>query len=176
MRKYCKDKDISHNIYWGENNRIYGDKWIYELGNYKVTLASESGCKIFDENEVIKKKINEKIKINPEYTYEQACVDFKLNEMEKYRACEISPKMFEAIALGTVLIMYPGRYRDILISNVHYIELKKDFSNIEEVMKKIHDDDYLQTMADTAYKDIVESGKYSYKTFINKVDSWLDEI
>ena len=32
-------------------------------------------------------------------------------------------------------------------------------------INKIKDDEYLQNMADQAYKDIVESGKYSYKSF-----------
>ena len=87
----------------------------------------------------------------------------------------ISPKMFEAIMLGTVLVMYEGNYSNIFLSNIHYISLKRDHSNIEEVILKIKDDEYLQNMANRTYKDIVESGKYSYKTFINSVGNILDD-
>ena len=31
-------------------------------------------------------------------------------------------------------------------------------------------------LEDSSNKDIVESNKYSYETFISKVDRWLDEI
>jgi len=175
MKKICEKMDISHNIAWGEKDRIYQDAWLKTLGNSKVTLATECGCKIFDYGEVIKQKINIKIAQNNKYTYEQANKDFKLDTMAKYKACEISPKMFEAVALGTVLVMYPGKYKDIFKPNIHYIELEKDFSNIEEVIKKIQDDNFLQTMADRAHKDIVEPGKYSYQKFVELFDKTIQE-
>ena len=110
------------------------------------------------------------MKKNLNYTYENAVSDYKLTDLENDKtSCEVSPKMFEAVSLGTVLIMYPGNYGGIFKKDIHYIELQKDFSNIEDVMKKVHDDDFLQSMADRAYTDIVETGKYSYKTFIKKV-------
>ena len=40
---------------------------------------------------------------------------------------QISPKMFEAISLGTVLVMFEGKYSNILKPDLHYISLKKDF-------------------------------------------------
>ena len=156
MKEYCDRNGIKNiNIEWEENKRIYGDDWIKILGNSKVTLASECGCKIFDETEELIKKIDEKLKINSNYSYKDAEKDFCLKELEKYKACEVSPKMFEAVCLGTVLVMYPGNYAGIFKKDIHYIELQKDFSNIEDVMRKINDDDFLQNMADRVYKDIV---------------------
>jgi hypothetical protein len=105
--------------------------------------------------------------VNTTYKY----IKTKFNIKEELNQGQISPKMFEAIILGTVLVMYEGKYSDILIPDVHYISIKKDYSNIEDVINKIKDDYYLQKMADRAYTDIVESNKYSYKTFIEYVDS-----
>ena len=72
--------------------------------------------------------------------------------------------------------MYEGNYKGILKKDVHYISLKKDYSNIEEVINKIKDDDYLQNMANTAYKDIVESEKYSYENFIKMFDNEINKL
>ena len=92
-----------------------------------------------------------------------------------YESCQVSPKMFEAIKLGTVLIMYEGEYKGIFKPNIHYIELKKDHSNIEDVVEKIKDDDYLQNMSERAYKDIIKNGNYNYKDFIEYFDKVIKE-
>jgi hypothetical protein len=177
MKEYGVNNNIPNiDIEWEEDKRIYGDDWIKTLSNSKVTLATESGCKIFDEIEELREKIDKKIIENPNYSYEDAENDFSLNELEKYNTCGTSPKMFEAVSLGTVLIMYPGNYAGIFKKDIHYIELQKDFSNIEDVMKKVHDDNFLQNMADRAYKDLIESGRYTYKSFISKFDGWLDDL
>ena len=88
----------------------------------------------------------------------------KYNIKEELNVGQLSPKMFEAIELGTVLVLFEGNYSNILIPDIHYISLKEDLSNIEDVMSKIKDNDFLQNMADRAFDDIVKSMKYSYET------------
>ena len=85
----------------------------------------------------------------------------------------VSPKMFEAISVGTVLVMFQGNYSNILLPNIHYIELKKNLSNLNDVVSKISDNNFLQNMADRAYKDIILSRKYDYKHFIKSFDKTL---
>ena len=81
--------------------------------------------------------------------------------------------MFEAISVGTVLVMFQGNYSNILLPNIHYIELKKNLSNLNDVVSKISDNNFLQNMADRAYKDIILSRKYDYKHFIKSFDKTL---
>ena len=175
MKNYCDKNNITHiNIAWDEKDKIYGDKWLTTMMDAKVTLATPSGLNIFyyDDKKIIECN---KRQTNPNYTYEMAKSDFNLED-EDFEMGQIAPKMFEAIMCGTVLVMYPGTYSNILKKDIHYIELQPDFSNIKDVMEKIKDDKYLQDMSNRAYKDIVESGKYSYKTFIRKVEGWLNEL
>ena len=172
MKRYSKKYNLKQNIGWNENQRVYNKDWYSSLLNSKTTLVSESGCKVynFEPRNTIIKNI---LKDNPNYSYEEAKKDFNIEPM--YRACEVGPKIFEAIKLGTVLIMYEGRYQDIFTPGVHYIELKKDYSNIEDVIEKIKDDEYLQNMADRAYTDIIKNGTYTYEHFIKYVDSVIKE-
>jgi hypothetical protein len=51
----------------------------------------------------------------------------------------------------------------VLIPHKHYIPLKRDFSNIDDVLKKVRDDQYVREMTERAYKDICLSGKYTYQ-------------
>src|SRR5262249_32355796 len=63
----------------------------------------------------------------------------------------------------------------ILKPDVHYIPLKKDFSNIAEVVRKLKDVPYLQHVADIAYREIALNPLYSYKRFVAQVDQMLEE-
>lgn len=172
MKKYGLQNNLIVNIEWEMDKKIYGEEWYDRLLNSKTTLATECGCKVFNQKprNIEIQKILEK---NSKYTYEQAKKDFKIEPM--YESCQVSPKMFEAIKLGTVLIMYEGEYKGIFKPNIHYIELKKDHSNIEDVIEKIKDDEYLQQMANVAYTDIIENSNYTYKDFIEYFESVVKE-
>ena len=50
----------------------------------------------------------------------------------------ISLGVLEAVALGTGLILFPGNYSGILRPNEHYLQLQKDFSNLNEVLNTLH--------------------------------------
>jgi spore maturation protein CgeB len=89
---------------------------------------------------------------------------------------QISPRIFEAIGCGCCLILYSGQYSGILKPGVHFIELKKDFSNIEEVVHKVKDRDYVRFMAERAYKDVVSSGRYSYEIFVRGVEREIEAL
>lgn len=54
-----------------------------------------------------------------------------------YSKC-ISSRHFDAIGTGTCQILLEGRYNDILIPHVHYIPLKADYSNLDEVLEIFH--------------------------------------
>lgn len=181
MRAYSKEYGLNSDIEVNDSNRIYGDDWYKFISNSKTMLATESGCNIIDYNKEILINVNKLldnskltspfIPDNPKFTYDEIVT--KLGLEETLQMNQVSPKMFEAIALGTVLVMYEGEYSGILKANEHYISLKKDYSNIDEVVNKIKDDQFLQNMADKTYNDIVKSNKYSYKSFVQKVEGDL---
>ena len=85
----------------------------------------------------------------------------------------ISPRCFEAVALGTGLILFPGNYSGILRPHEHYLPLQKDFSNLDEILNTLHSENLMQEMISRARKDLIESGKYSYSNFIRKFDDVL---
>jgi hypothetical protein len=176
--------NLKEDIEWTDKRRIYSNDWIKTLADSKVTLASPSGSNVVNKNDNIIDIINKYLNINnyghllPDnlnVSYDE--IFKKFNIKEELNVGQVSPKMFEAVAVGTVLIMYDNcDYNYIFIPNVHYIPLKIDYSNLDEVMQKVKDNNYLQTIADNAYRDIVLSDLYSYKNFIKKIDYDLDNI
>ena len=54
----------------------------------------------------------------------------------------ITPKLLEAIAAKTALILYPGAYRCVLQPDKHYIPLMEDGSNYPQVLNHLRDAEY----------------------------------
>ena len=95
--------------------------------------------------------------------------------LEKLQLFAISPRHLEACATKTCQVLVEGSYNGILTAGEHFIELKKDFSNIHLVLDKIKEDKQREHIVNRAYKDIVQSGKYSYNNFVKDVmDVTLD--
>ncbi len=86
----------------------------------------------------------------------------------------ISPRVFEAAALGTAMVNFAGRYSDVIEPGVHYIPLEKDFSNFDEVVAQIRDDAELERLASRAHADLVASGRYSLRAFVEGFDREIE--
>ncbi len=175
MKKLCLEKNIPHDIEWDCNQRIYGDDWYHFLSSCRATLGTESGANVFDDFGDIRKNITNALNKNPGLSYEEAYQQYVQPYDGLVRMNQISPKIFEAIILKTALILFEGSYSSVIQPHTHYIPLKKDFSNVNEVFEKLEDLNYLESLTQRAYQDIVTSGKYSYKSFINRIDALISE-
>lgn len=172
MKEYCKAWGIPCDIESEDTERIYGDAWYYFLANSRATLGTESGANIFDFDGKLRLNILREIEKNPDYSYAKAKKQYLKND-GLIKMGQISPKMFEAILVKTVLILFEGNYSNILLPDKHYIPLKKDWSNVKEVLEKIKDINYLEKISELAYQDIIAEGKYSYKSFVKFVEETI---
>ena len=176
MRAICLQRGLACDIEWDEQHRIYGEDWPKFLISAKVTLGTESGCNLFDFDGSLRKAVDAVLKANPKATYAQVRATNPSLFSEKRIMNQISPRFFEAIAFKTGLVLFEGEYSGILRPWEHFIPLHKDFSNIEDVLQKIGDDNYLQQMVDRAYRDIIASGLYTYQRFMAEFDQEIDKL
>ncbi len=158
-----------------ETDRIYGDKWVSFLSSCKTTLGVESGTSVMDFTGKLEKQVDSHQLTRPYDSFEVVQKKYFLKHEGLYKLNQISPRCFEAIALKTVLVLYEGEYSGILVPGRHYISLKKDFSNIKEVVARIQDDAYLQEMADRAFNEIALNPAYGYQAFIARVDGIIED-
>ena len=174
FKERCKDLDLTLDIETEENKRIYGKRWIEFLANCRATLGVEAGVSIFDTDNTVFPQYEKLIAEKPDITFQEA-YERLLHKYDgkgvRYRT--ISPRVFEAAAVRTCQILYEGTYSGILEPMVHYIPLKKDLSNFDDVIRMYRDDNLRQTLTDNAYRDLIASGKYSYKAFMAKFDEEL---
>lgn len=175
MKEICAQRGLKTDIAWNEEARIYGTHWFDFLGRCKATLGTESGANVFDFDGTLAQQVQAEVRRNPKLTYEEARARFFADREGAIVMNQISPKIFEAISCRTALVLFEGRYSDVLEPGKHYLTLKKDFSNVDEVLAKLHDDALLQAMTERAYVDIIGSGRYSYAAFVQRVDEVLEQ-
>jgi hypothetical protein len=88
----------------------------------------------------------------------------------------VSPRHFEAAAFRVLQILFEGEYSGVLQPMVHYVPLRKDFSNFDEVIAVFRDPEARRAITDRAYADLIESGRYSYAAFIRSFDEDLAAV
>jgi hypothetical protein len=157
--------DLSNN----ENDTFYGDRWYKFLGDCRVVLGCESGASLHDPDGSLTLKLEQYIKKHPEANFneaETACFPGLDGNLDLFT---LSPRHFEACITRTCQALVEGQYGGIFKPGIHYIEIKKDWSNITNVIKQIEDVDYCERIADNAYRDIVETGLYTYRNYVQMI-------
>ena len=80
----------------------------------------------------------------------------------------IGPRNFEAAATKTCQILIEGDYGGVLKANVHYLPIKKDFSDFERILESLNDD-LGQRIASKAYEDIALNPVYGYQYLVGEL-------
>jgi hypothetical protein len=146
-----------------------GNDWFDFLFTCKAIIGCEGGASLLDANGSIKNKVNAFEKLNPEADFdeiEKACFpeqDFNIS------CFALSPRHFEAVMTQTLQILVEGTYGNIFKPWIHYIPLKRDFSNLDEILATLKNPEKCQEIINNAYKDILLSRKYTYSSFVKDI-------
>lgn len=157
--------DISHD----EEKVLYGDDWYSFLANSRVVLGSEGGSSIHDTKGKIRQKVINYLKENPDAQFDEIEENCYPDSDVSLKLFNTTPRFFQSCLTKTCQALIEGKYNGIIEPNIHYIEIKKDWSNIEEVLKKIQNISLCEQIANSAYNHIVNSNKHTYKEFVKKI-------
>jgi hypothetical protein len=148
---------------------IHGDAWYAFLARCKYTIGVESGTSIVDHDGAIHRRTMEFARQRPDATFaeaEAACFPGRDGEIKLFA---LGPRHLEACVTRTCQILTEGEYNGVLRPWQHYIPVRKDFSNLDEVLDLVKKDTLRQEITERAYQDIVASGRYSYGSFVDDV-------
>lgn len=159
-----------------EGERIYGKRWVEFIASSKAVLGVESGASVCDFTGEIQTAVENYAKQHPYTDFETMRNKFFPGLDGKVVINVISPRCFEAICLRTLLVLYEGGYSGILKPWRHYVPLKKDHSNILEVVDVIKTPEKAKKIIETAYQEIGCNSQYSYAEMIRLVDDSLDKV
>jgi hypothetical protein len=168
------EKGLKCNISTDFKDTITGNHWFDFLGSGKAVIGCESGSSVLDRRGEVKSQIQHLLKNNPNISFPEISKYLPCG-WDDYKFFAISPRHFEAIFTKTCQILIEGQYDQILEPNRHFLLLKRDFSNLNEVLEKIQDNNLLYQITECAYNEIYLSGKYSYSQFARKIDKVIYE-
>ena len=162
-----------------ETSRLYGQAWTDFIRNCRAMLGVESGCSIFDFDGSISTAVETYtrlagIDLHDDLQYLQVKKRFFDGLEDLIPLNQISPRCLEAIGLRTLLVLFEGEYSGILEPWRHYVPLKKDLSNMEQVLDAVADDDRVAEIVSRAYGEVGQSEDLSYRTFVRKFDDLVE--
>lgn len=152
-----------------DRHTFLDNDWYKFMLKCKYFIGVEGGASILDRDGRIKTCTENYIKQHPDATFEEVEAACFPGVDGSFRLYAISPRNLEACATKTCQVLVEGDYNGILQPWVHYIPLKKDLSNLEEVFAIMKDEAVRESIVERAYQDIVVSGKYSYRSFVSYV-------
>jgi hypothetical protein len=139
---------------------IFGDRWLDFVMSGRTTVGAESGSSVLDPDGAIQRRIREMLDERPELTFDE--VDRAMPPgWDAYAFFAISPRHLEAVVTKTCQVLVEGSYSGVLQPERHYIPLRGDFANLDDVLERIRDVDTCAEIAERAYAEIYERGDYS---------------
>jgi hypothetical protein len=164
---------LSCDVAYREEERLYGEDWIQFVMNCKAMLGVESGSSVFDFTGAIQAAVDHDAHIDPGISYDELKWRHFSAEDGRINQRQISPRVFEAAALRTLLVLYEGDYSGILVAGRHYVALAKDHANMADVAATLNDPLRAQAIVDAAYREIACNPAYHFATHVAKVDEAL---
>lgn len=171
--KTAREHGLKVDISVKETDRIYGDAWVKFLASARCTLGTESGASVVDFDGSLKRNVERMLTFKPDTSYDEVRSALLAPYEGKVGVRAISPRMFESAALGNTLICHKGGYSGALVADRHYIPVELDHSNTAEVIERVRDIGHCRKLAQNCWDDLIASGAYSYRTFVQWFDGML---
>ncbi len=166
FKNRCGSNKISTDISTRLEDTKLGDAWYDFLLDCRFMLGAESGTSVIDRDGMIEQRGREYVDKHPEASFDEIEKNIFPGQDGGIQSFVIGPRHLEACLTKTCQILTEGEYEGILIPGRHYIAVRQDFSNVEDVLEQIADEKARLKMVEKAYDDIILSQKYVYARFV----------
>ncbi|GKQ51624.1 hypothetical protein [Bradyrhizobium sp. Ce-3] len=158
-----------------ETSRVYGGSWIDFVASSKAVLGTESGVSFIDFTGDIQIQVERFCAENPDVPHEVVRQRFLGDDDGKIVIRVVSPRIFEAAALRTLMVLYEGDYSGAVKPWEHYVPLRRDHGNMAEVVSIIRDPSKAQAIIDRAFHEVALSPAWTFRQMVERFDSVVDD-
>ena len=113
-----------------ERDRLYGRQWVRFLRDCRCVLGTSSGASVVDFTGDIRRSCERYLALNPDAGYGDVKARFFADADWKVVIDTVSPRVFEAAALGCTLVQHEGLYGGVIRADEHFISVRRDYSNV----------------------------------------------
>ena len=75
----------------------------------------------------------------------------------------------------TAQLLVEGRYSGVLDAGRHYLPIRRDFSNLDEVLEQARDHALLAELAESAYEEVHQSGRWSFRRLSETIAGMVED-
>jgi hypothetical protein len=141
---------------------VTGARWLAFLRSGKTVVGAESGSSVIDPDGRVRRGVSALLAVEPELSYEEVTHRLAdLADWDRHWCAVVSPRHLEAAFTRTVQVLVEGRYSGVLQAGKHYVPIRPDLSDLDDALLHALDPSVAAPMADEAFADIVESGRYN---------------
>jgi hypothetical protein len=146
--------------------------WFEFLMSGRATIGCESGSSALDRRGEIRAAIDALLAEDPELSFEAVRTRLPPG-WDDHAFFTVDARHLEAAMTGTAQILVEGGYDGILEPERHYLSVRRDLSNLDEVLERATDAHLLEHLAESAHADLVASGRYGYRRFAEQLEAAL---
>lgn len=173
-RRWARARGLACDISVRERDRLYGPCWTAFLHRSKATLGTESGASVFDPDGSLPEKVWRFVLRHPLASEAKiaAATYAPIEGVVPY--AQISPRIFEAIAAGSLLVLSPGRYSDLVVPGRHALTVEPSGANADEIADVIRDPERAAGVIEAARAEILHRPDLHERSFVRIVDDALE--
>ena len=166
---------LKNKINIGRNKNLPRNLWVELLQSAKATVGAEAGTYYLDRNGSLLEQSKEYVQQNPDANLDDLLEKiFDNTSIEYVSGKAISSRHFEPVGTKTCQILLEGNFNGILKEGEHYISVKKNFSNLKDVIDVYSDHDLRNQIVERAYAYISEN--HTYKNRVETITNKLFNI
>jgi len=166
---------LKNKINIGRNKNLPRNLWVELLQSAKATVGAEAGTYYLDRNGSLLEQSKEYVQQNPDANLDDLLEKiFNNTSIEYVSGKAISSRHFEPVGTKTCQILLEGNFNGILKEGEHYISVKKNFSNLKDVIDVYSDHDLRNQIVERAYAYISEN--HTYKNRVETITNKLFNI
>ena len=152
FREAAAEHGLQVDISLDPADRLDEAGWATFLNQCKGQLGSEAGGDYFELTDATRETVNAYLAEHPDASFDEVWSRFFRDYPSPVPGRVLSGRNVEAAGTKTVQVLLEGAYGGYLEPDVHYIPLRKDFSNLVEAIGKFRDEAARDDVRENAFQ------------------------
>jgi hypothetical protein len=169
LKRAAQQRGIVADISTDPNDFIYGDDWYRFLGDCRFVVGAEGGMSLFDPEGDIYDRIEAFTKERPNASFEEIEATCFPGQDGQQIFSGFNPRTLEAAACGCCQILVEAEWLGLLKPFEHYIPIRPDGSNLDEVFDAMANEPAVNNMIRTTHEVLVENPQLRYSHFVRQM-------
>lgn len=168
VRRAAEARGLRVDVSCEPSAELRGGDWHRFLGECRVTLGCEGGASLLDTTGETRAAVESYLSEQPGASFDEvegSCFAGRDDTLDLF---VLSPRQFESCLTRTCQVLVEGCYSGVLEPERHYIPLRRDLSNLEEVLDRVSDVGACEAMAERAWHEVGLKDELTYGAFARR--------